>query len=488
MGKHVTDYTLYRWRYPIGYGLIGLTITTLLIVAGLSIPGGLSQAEVQSVIMSNSLSFSLGSFDPSAIVNLPYHLLQRISIDFFGLSDISIKLPSLVLGLASAVGILMLLRMWFRENVAIITAILIITTGQFVFVAQCGAESIMYIFLTVWLLVAALMVSRKAKWIGLWKIALFGIAAISLYTPLSFYILLALISAIVLHPHLRFIVKRLSKPKLLLAGGCALITVAPLVYAIFKDPSISLTLLGIPDQLPNIGINITQLIKQYADFLTPNDNALMSPIYGLGSTILILLGILQLATTKYTARSYITVAWIVLLMPILIINPNLIGVTFVPVILLMAMGISTLLGNWYKLFPLNPYARLAGLIPLAVLIGGMIFSGVDRYVYGYLYAPQTAANFTHDLRLINGELNQKDRGATTIVVSAGEKPFYDVIASHNKDVSVFTALPIANSATVATIVSKNAGVQPSAPPLYRIVTDSVSNNSDRFYIYKTEVK
>lgn len=478
MGKYVTDYFLYRWRYVIGYGFIGLVIVGLLLVAGLFIPSGLTQTEVQSVVASHAITFSLDSFDPSVIVNLPYHLLQKGSMALFGLSEFSIKLPSLTLGLAAAVGMLLLLRMWFRRNTAVITTILVITTGQFLFIAQSGTSSIMYVFLSIWLLVAAMIVSRRKKWAGTWKMVLFGIVALSLYTPLSLYILVALASAIVLHPHLRYLVRQLSKVKLVLAALGAILLLVPLGYSLWRDPSIGLTLLGIPTQWPNLWENIVQLSRQYLDFITPSSGAIITPLFGLGSMILIILGILNLATTKYTARSYIITAWIGLLLPVLLINPEIIGVTFLPIVLLMAMGVSTLLGNWYQLFPRNPYARLAGLLPLTVLIGGMVFSGIDRYMYGYMYDPLTANHFSHDLRLVNQQLNE-DKPAT-LVVSESETAFYSVVADKHKNVTIATTLPDAYTTAVISHAAyrSDSGLTPSA-----IVTDSTSANSDRFYIY-----
>jgi uncharacterized membrane protein len=485
MGKYITDYSLYRWRYILGYGFIGLVLLAVFAVAGLFVPGALSPGEMQAVIKSDAISFSLASFEPAAIINLPYHLLQRISIEIFGLSQLSIKLPSLLLGLLSAVGMLLLLRTWFRRNVAVLTTVLVITTGQFLFVAQSGTESIIYIFWSIWLLVAAMMVSRGARGTGIWKIVLFGIAALSLYTPLSIYILLALVSAILLHPHLRYLVRRLPKPKLLIASFCALLLIAPLGYMIWLEPSIGLKLLGIPSGWPDFQANAFQLLKQYLDFFSPSSSVLMTPIYGLGSMILIVLGIIRLVTTKYTARSYITASWIILLLPVLIINPDFVSITFVPVVLLMAMGISTLLSNWYRLFPLNPYARIAGLIPLAVLIGGMVLSGVDRYMYGYLYDPRTAGNFSEDLRLLNTQLADKKRGKTSIVVTEKEKDFYDVVARHNNDILVATA---ATPTSETTIITKAAYIpNPTVEP-WRIITDSTANDADRFFIYKSNTK
>jgi hypothetical protein len=150
----------------------------------------------------------------------------------------------------------------------------------------------------------------------------------------------------------------------------------------------------------------------------------------------------------------------------------------------MAMGISTLLSNWYQLFPRNPYARLAGLIPLAVLIGGMVLSGVNRYMYGYQYDPQTAGNFSEDLRLVNEQLGKKE-GTVAMIVGEKEVPFYQVIAHHQDDILVSTASTPASAPT--TIVSRAAYTKTKTEP-WRIITDSKANEADRFYIYKTTAK
>ena len=58
MGKQITDYFLYRWRYVVGYTIIGLGVVGLLLMAGLFIPGGISQSEMRSVVSSDSLSLT----------------------------------------------------------------------------------------------------------------------------------------------------------------------------------------------------------------------------------------------------------------------------------------------------------------------------------------------------------------------------------------------------------------------------------------------
>ena len=483
MGKYITDYFLYKRRYVLGYSAIALAVIGLLLLAGLYVPGGLTKGEMESTVISSGLS--LKTFDPATIVNLPYHMLQRLSFEAFGISNLSIKLPSLILATATIIGILLLLRRWFRGNVALLTTVLVVTTGQLLFIAQSGTPSIMYIFTSVWILLTALLISRRVAWSGGWKAVLFIIAAISLYTPLSIYILVALLSALALHPHLRYLVRRLPKLKVALAALCALIIIAPLIYAIIKQPHIGLTLLGVPETQPNFWDNGVKILQQYLDFITPSSGELITPIYGLGPMLLVILGALRLVTTKYTARSYIISAWVILLLPVVIINPNFVSVTFVPLVLLMAMGIDILLGNWYRLFPRNPYARIVGLVPLAILIGGMVVSGIDRYVYGYHYDPQTISHFSRDLPLLNLELNNEDRGLTALVVGNKEIPFYTAVAHHHKNVMVN---PTQVDPATKTIIISNAANHDSTVGLTRIVTGRSSVNADRLYIYKTDQK
>lgn len=483
MGKYVTDYFLYKNRYIIGYSAIGLAVVALLIIVGLYVPGGLTTREMNSVVKSASLS--LDTFEPSSVVNLPYQILQRLSIEAFGVSNLSIKLPSLALAAASIIGILLLLRRWFQGNVALLTTIIVITTGQLLFVAQSGTPSIMYLFSSVWLLLAALFVSRGAKWSSLWKMVLFGVAALSLYTPLSIYILIALTSAVILHPHLRYLVRRLSKVRVALAAVGALIIITPLVYSIVKEPQIALTLMGIPSTMPDLWGNFVRVLNQYFNFISPTNGEFATPIYGLGPMLLVVLGALRLVTTKYTARSYIITIWTVLILPVLIINPNFVSVTFIPIVLLMAMGIDILMGNWYRLFPRNPYARIAGLIPLSILIGGMVISGIGRSIQGHRYTPETTVVFSQDLSLVNKELRSKDRGKTTLVVEQNETAFYGVVAKYNKDV-VLSSTPIADSKT--TIMTRAAKQQASRFEFTRIVTSRASTEADRLYVYKSDQK
>ena len=320
----------------------------------------------------------------------------------------------------------------------------------------------------------------------------FSLSALSLYTPLSIYILLAIGSAAVLHPHLRYIVRRLSKARMAIIAALSLALVAPLGYGIYRDPDLGLRLLGIPSEMPNILTNASTFVSQHLDFLSPSSGTIMTPIFGFGSIAIIILGILHLIRSRHTARSYIISVWLLLLLPILLINPEFITITFLPLLLLLATGFDTLIREWYRLFPRNPYARIAGLLPLTILVGGLILSGVERYAYGYQYDPRTVTNFSHDLQLIDSELNQQS-GDIILVTSDEERQFFSVYAtspkSYNRDVTlrVVTDNPSDTTAQSATIMSRNAWliIQPERAP-DKIIVAATKDNADRFYVYKNE--
>ena len=469
--RDFSNYFLYRWRYVIGYVFIALLLSALLFFAGLYLPGGLSQAEMTSVVRSAALSMS----DPStlAVPNLPYYGLQSGIFALFGVTLFTIKLPSLILALLSALGFILLLRRWFKPNIAVLTSLIVITTGQFLFIAQSGTPSILYVFWPVLLLLLGTQVTRVKKYRFLWKILFATTAALSLYTPLAIYPLIAVVLAIVFHPHLRNVVRRLSKVRLTAVVLIFLALIAPLVWLIVQTPQLGLTLIGITkDALPiDLGENILTILRQYFLFWNPSVTEVMTPVFGLGSAILITLGLYRLFRTRETTRSYLIIFWIICLLPVLLINPMFTTVTFVPSMLMLAAGLTSLISYWYRLFPLNPYARISGLIPIVILVGALIATGVARYVYGYHYSPQVSTLFSTDLSLL-------PKDTTQIVVSEKEYPFYSAIGDFREDIN-----PVKSPSADTIVVTRDARSQVGDGfEVTRIITSGSSQTADRLYV------
>jgi len=464
------NFFIYKYRYTIGYILIGLSLIFGLIFSSIYLPGGLSEKEIESTITSSVIDIKTPEL--INVINLPYHLLQKAIFKIFGVSLITIKLPSIILATASIVGLFLLLKQWFRARVAILASLIAIATGQFLFIAQNGSPDIMYLFWPVWLMYFSSMISSEEKRKNI-HIILFGIlASLSLYTPLSIYVLLVFGISAIAHPHLRFyLIKKMPKRKLIIGLVVSAILITPLIYHSIKTPDIILTIFGLPKNLPDLGTNLSKLYQQYLSFSKPDGSTVITPFFELGSFLIILIGIYRLIITRSTAKSYTLAFWIFILTPIIVLNPDYIGISFLPLVMLLASGLNWLLKRWYGLFPRNPYARIAGLIPVVALVSTLILFGASRYVFNYRYNPNIANNFSKDIQLI-------PKNTKNLLVAKDEFDFYNSMAKYNNDFKVIQE-PVGNSF----VATKKASDDFKNYDITKIITTSFKENSDRFYLY-----
>lgn len=484
MKARVTDYALYRWRYVIGYALITFVVIAILGIASTNVPGALRQEEIGSALQSGALSVE--SLDPMTVVDLPYHLLQRVCFILFGVSTLTIKLPSIILGALTSIGIFLLTKAWFRRNVAVLATVLAITTTQFLFLIQDGTPAISFSFVTIWLLTAGTYVTRHASFNTFWKVAGCVLMATALYIPLGVYAVLALLITASFHPHIRYVIRKISRMRLILAIVLGLISVAPLVYASVVHPGVALTLLGIPTTPIDLMANVKTVALDLFGFFSASTSAQLRPMYSLGVAILMAIGAYKLLTVKYTARSYIVLILSVFILPLTILNPHYLTHLYPLAVLMIAMGIVTMITSWYKLFPRNPYARVAGLIPLSVFVLGMMFSGVMRYMNNYSYNPNVLSYYSSDLRLLDTYLAKSKAQATTtrVVTTKDELPFYTLVARYDKR---FTAsLDIAKAPQTIVMTHDAYTLHRTTVEPYRIITNRKSHAADRLYIYTTK--
>jgi hypothetical protein len=488
--QRLTKFTFYRYRYMLAYTVFSISLAAMLLLAGFYLPGGITKTEMNSVLISDTISISnILSLPPEQLVYLPYRLLQSISIDIFGVTVLGVKLPSILLGFASALGLLYLLNLWYKKNVAIIVAIIAVTTNQFLLASQAGQAGITYILLTVMILIAASMIARRSMYAKAWALAGFVVAAVSLYMPLNIYILVALILTALVHPHARYLVfKKSSKVTVAIGIMLSLLVSLPLILGAINNPSIIRRLMGIPEDFNSILGNAGQLLQSYTQFTAPTAGDVITPVYGLGLVVLIFVGIYRLFTTKYTARSYVISFWLVALIPFVFLNPEFISITFVPVMLLIALGVDYLIVSWYRLFPHNPYARVFGLAPLGILLIGLVLSSVDRYAYGLHYDSAVYASYNYDVTLLQKELRSLDDSSSVILlVSKDNEPFYTSLAKHQRQVASLTVTSNSNNAHTADILIAErdfSSIISSVPS--EILVTRASEDANRFYLYKND--
>lgn len=481
MNRNVlSEILLYRYRYIIGYLLFAVVLLGALYIS-FHIPGQITLAEKQSAVTSATLSLS----DPSAkdIIDLPYHLLQKASLHYFGITDLGIKLPSLVIAALSAIGLLWLLRRWLlRDSIAIFTICIFVTLQQFLSTAQQGIPLIMMMFWLIYVLLFALKFTANNKSLA-WGLLLTASLALSLYTPLTIYVVICLLAASILHPHLRYVLGTIPKLKLALYVLVALVLLAPLGYAMFKHQLIIASLAGLPDSSVNFALlkyNIKEILKAFFLFWQPQLTPIgLTPIFGAASFVLIIFGALNLIRDHHSARSYMLLMTLPIVTLPSLFNPSFLIILCVPLILLFGLGVETLLDEWYSLFPHNPYARVAALVPMIILLAGIMIGNLLFYINGYRYSPELSKYYSYDLSLARETLSTYPN--STLLTNDKEKPFYMLLKRDFADVNI-TSNPSEALAANTVVAYQNPGPQYGA--LKYISVDSYANSGVRFYVYQ----
>ena len=469
----ISDFWFYKFRYQITYGILFAAYIAIILYTIFVAPTGLTPNEISSATKSANLNLS--NIFSSQILDFPFHILQKASISVLGLSNFSIKLPAIIISIATVFAIIRLAHSWFERGTATLATIIAIASSQFFFFAQNGTPEILYTFYPIILILAGgdFLKNRSNKSLIITSLTL----ALSSYTPLSIYIVLALILTVLTHPHLRFIlIRELSRRRKIIAGVIFALAILPLVLAIVKDFSILKSIFGIPESL-NILENFNLLISNLFSFSSKNTDGVISPIINPPVGILIAIGLYFTFSAKHTPKSYLVNIWSVILLLVCLINPNLTTILFTPVLLLTVTGLQSLIQTWYTIFPQNPYARVSGLIPISFFVIGLLAASLNNFRLNYLYSPEIVANFNQDLKLLleNTDKNRK------LLISKTEKPFFEILEKQNsaKIVSEIQGQEI--------VLSKAAIDKIEIPKNYqikKIVVSSYAANSDRFYILK----
>lgn len=489
--KKISEFLLYRLRYSIAFASLIVILLIVLVMVGKYIPGGLSETEMKSATSSiHTPILAVNGDEVAYLLNLPYHLLQKLSIMLFGVQFFAIKLPSLILAFMSAVALYGLLRLWFQRNTSVATSLIAITSAQFLFLAQLGTPEIAYLFWPAILLFATSMIAYSEKYTPVWVSAAAVAGALSLYTPLMVYLVFALAATCLIHPHARFVVFRQPKIVLILSGAIFISLLTPIILGAISSPTILATLFGFTSATISMHESL-QYISNYIQLNSPSIGASVAPIYSLVVLLLITIGVIRLVTTKYTAKSYILSILFVFLAFGAMAGILPATFTFIPAMVLVAFAINYIIRSWYQLFPLNPYARIFGLLPIVVLLAGISLSEIDRYVYGVQYSTEAQTFFQKDVKLLRNTIigsnesfllltsESKLRFYTDLAERTPIKNGYLIVTSNKADA-------VAKSATHTIIVAPELVGDSSTPS--EVIVSSNSSDSVRFYLYKNSYK
>ena len=468
----ISDFWFYKFRYQITYGALFVAYFAIILYTIFIAPNGLTSGEIDSATKSANLNFA--DIFSSQILDFPFRILQKISISLLGLSNFSIKLPAILISIATIFAIIKLAHSWFERGTATLAAIIAIASSQFFFIAQNGTPEILYVFYPILLILAGASFLRSKKISSL----IIGVLALALsfYTPLTIYVVLAMALTILAHPRLRLSVFREIRKNKIIGGAILAVALIPLAVSVVFEPAILKTIFGIPNSL-DLFTNFSTLISNLFSFSNSASNGVISPIINPPVAILIAIGLYFTFSAKYTAKSYLVNIWSVILLVVCLINPNLTAILFTPILLLTITGLQSLIQTWYTLFPKNPYARVLGLLPIGFFVVSLLLTSLHNFRQNYFYSPEIAKNFSQDLKILLENSSNK----RNLMVAKSETEFFKILTEQNK------AQLVTDFKQAEIVLSHAAFKEAKIPENYqisKILTSSRSENSDRFYILK----
>ena len=488
--RTISKMFLYRHRFGIGYTVLGVFFVALLALLPLITPNGLSEAEMESSVISANLNH--GTILSGNIVDLPYHVFQKFSIMFLGLTTYGIKLPSIIIGGFLGILLILLLNRWFKNNVAIMASILAILSSSFLYIAGSGTPLIMMVFwptLLFWLGSKIQGVNKpKPFYCFIFAICLL----LSIFTPYMIYLAIFIVLYAFSHPHLRFTIFHLPKIPLVLVsliilGGGALVV----MNAASGNMAIQKMLFMDNFSWANYFSNIKEAFEPFFKWSGMVESTFLAPLVGLATLALAVTGLISTYHGFFASRNSIATYLILFTVVISGFCPTCAILLILPLAILIAHGFKYILNKWYGLFPENPYARVFGILPIAIFLGIMIVSDVTHFIFGYRYNPAVANAFSNDLTLIRKYTTDD---SVLVVTDKKEYEFYKiledkVIFGSNKKVKVLDAVPekpIEKMMTLGRIEENLDEGEKSVLSDYnldKIVTNSKSQNSDRLYFY-----
>ena len=465
---------LYRYRFVIGYVLLGLAYIGLLFGLPLIAQTGLSDAEMQSATNSYYLERS-GIFNGD-VIDLPYRLIQKVSIMFLGLSSYSVKLPSVLMGLLLGLMLILLLNRWFKSNVSLLASCLIVLSTPFLFLAGSGTPLIMVVFWPVLLLWLGSKIQGEKRPKPLYSFMFAITLMFAIFTPYMIYFALFCVLFVAFQPHLRFIVKDLPKLPLLVVGLIILGGFIILGVSIANQPETIARLLAAPSFsfeqfISNIGRGIAPLFSWH----NSTEGVFLSPLIGLPVLALALIGLFSTTKGFFASRNSIATLLLVFGLIITGFNPESVVFLILPFSILIAHGLKYLLEKWYGLFPENPYARISALLPLTLLFSIMILPSLLQYIYGYRYNPNVANQFSHNIEIIKSHLKNGS------LLVHDKYDFYKIIED-SSDLQITDSFETGNSIAVLGRLEQ----VPQEYTLTQIITSPMRDNSDIIYIYSVK--
>ncbi len=477
MKKPISKLFLYRYRFHIGYILLGIAFIALLLIMPRIAPNGLSEAEMQSAATSYNLHAE--TITTGSLVDLPYHILQKISIKFIGFTEYAIKLPSILMGIILGFLLILLLNRWFKSNVALLASILTVLSVPFLWLSGSGTPLIMLVFWPTLLLWLGSKIQGVKRPRPLYCFVFAFALLFSLFTPHLPYLIFFIILFTLFNPHLRFTIKQLPKIPLIITSIIILGGVSLIVMNIINRSDVVMELLFAKNfNLGDFWHNLKEAFVPYFSWNGHLESVYLSPLINLATVAIAIIGVLSTSRGFFASRNSIAFYFTLFTVFLSGLNPSSAMLIIIPLAILVAHGLRYILEKWYGLFPENPYARVFGILPISIFLGVIIISDLSHYMEGYRYNPSVASFYSNDLSIINAKI---DDGSSLLVEQSNPNLAFYQILEEKRNMTILNSMPNTLDNDIYSL--QKIDNLPENVKLSRIITSPKTENSDRIYVY-----
>ena len=486
MGKlNPNKYFLYKNRFIIGYILLAASFLTLILFVPKIALTGLSTSEITSATASQNLN--LRSIFDGQLVDLPYRLLQKTVFKFIGITTYSVIIPSIIIGGFLGFFLILLLNRWFKNNTAIIASIIAVLSSNFLFLVSNGTPLIMVVFWPTLLLWLGSKVQGKERPAPIWSFIFAFALFLSSFTPYMIYLIILILIYTILHPHLRFTIKNLPRLPFILVSLFILIGFGFMGFIFLQHPETIKPLLYSGDfKLSTYFNNLKQAFLPFFTWHGVIESIFLAPQISLPATFIAIIGLVSTFKGFFASRNSIAIFLIIFTILISGFHTDYAALLILPFTILIAHGLRYIIYKWYNLFPENPYAKLFGVIPIAIFLFTMITSDLSHFISGYRYAAPVANQFNSDLSMVlthakAGDylLDENDDFSKLLIAANTVKPILRDSLNYYITTDV-SSLP--KNSKIYTIGKTNH----TQLELQKVYTSSKSQNSDRLYLYSVK--
>lgn len=459
---------LYRYRYLLASILLAVIVLAISIYRFWSVPSGLSASEKLSAIASGRLA----SGNITGLVNAPWLIPEALAIKLYGMTIFALRLPALLLVVASILTMMLAIRAIYRPSLAMMGGLLMACSAFTISLGRAGTPAVMTVLLlTLAILLGYYVVNAKQKVAPAIGLAL-DLMALS-YMSGGLYIVVALAVVALLHPKSRYTIKRHKK---LLAGIAVayviLLLVPMLLIGRSRTTLASLLVIGTPSPA-----NLRQLASGYVAGSAGLTGGLMTPMLTITGAIMVVIGLITLARRGglLSLRSYVIISLLVAGVSMTTFNPDYIYLLFVPTILLEVIAIGYIVDKWHGLFPQNPYARSLAILALSILIGSISLLDINRYISAVNYRASVVYQYDQTLPAVNQLLTSNPHAEIRLVVHLEtDYQLYSLLTNRYSNLRVYRHDDRRINELIKSLEAKQTGgslVDSKAPPLKLAIAD-----------------